>query len=111
MGVSNMSKALPRSVDAQHEENVMEREMKEYSAVSEKSSRRTQSSTTTAAVSAPDPRRVTFVDDVKPAVVSNPKNARPVKPSSVSAPSAKDGARSGASFNKSSKSGTEGTST
>ena len=42
-----------------------------------------------------DPRRVTFVDDVKLAVVSNPKNARPVKPSSVSAPSAKDGARSG----------------
>ena len=52
MGVSNMSKALPRSVDAQHEENVMEREMKEYSAVSEKSSRRMQSSLPKAAAAA-----------------------------------------------------------
>ena len=172
MGVSNMSKALPRSVDAQHEENVMEREMKEYSAVSEKSSRRTQSSLPKAAAAASVPeaaapavkktvlsdpaapvsekkpastpaariesvqdstieakkdidpsqksgdplgkRRVTFADDVQPANLSNPKNAKPVKSSSASIPSsAKDGARSGASSNtnKSLKPATVGYST
>ena len=70
MGVSSMSKALPRSVDAQHEENVMEREMKEYSAVSDKSSRRMQSSLPKAAAAASAPEEA--APAVKKSVSSDP---------------------------------------